>query len=423
MKVSNSDATRNSYQQRINAFAKYMKEHFKIDIEMLKDAYREAKYKGEMEREKFLDKLHDAIEDYVCFIKTQKFTNMHIKLVVSIVSSYVKKGCGIKDIEIDIPRRTFPIFHNRDITKEEIIKILDHSSLRDRTFFLMMVESGLRPSTLLALRYKYIKQDFEKNVIPMKIELPSELLKDRIEARFSFIGEDGFRLLKEYLTTRKGIGDNDFLFLPERPGSTKGEVPSESAMSNKFNRIILKLKLDVQIDKGKPKSVRLYNLRKYFFNNMKCDSAYRNYWFCHKSIDDHYISTQENKHREEYSKGYKFLRVFQSSDVDVKLEVLTNELKTRDQRIIDLENRLEEEKTKRQLQEKAYTNDMQHVMQGVKNWQNAQSNIMEQIQGMQATLKLLLEGDDQTVIDMLKKTRQILKKKKEQEENVRKPRN
>jgi len=373
MKVGNSDATRNSYQNRIMAFAKYMKDHFNIDIETLKDAYREAKYKGEMEREKFLDKLHDAIEDYVCFVKTQKFSNMHVKLVVSIVSSYVKKGCGIKDIEIDIPRRTFPIFHNRDITKEEIKTILEHATLRDRTFFLMMVESGLRPSTLLALRYKYIKQDFEKNVIPMKIELPSELLKDRIEARFSFIGEDGFKVLKEFLSTRKSIGDNDFLFLPERPSSTKGEVPSESAMSNKFNRIILKLGLDTPIGKGKPKSLRLYNLRKYFFNNMKCDSAYRNYWFCHKSIDDHYISTQEDKHREEYAKGYKFLRVFQATDVDVRIEALTNELKAKDQRILELEKKL--------------SNEIEHIVASVKSQHEALKTLKERMDRIKESKK------------------------------------
>lgn len=337
MKVSNSEATRRTYQQRIMAFAKYMQDNSKIDIELLKDAYREAKYAGEMEREKFLDKLHDAIEDYVCFVKTQKFTNMHVKLVVSIVSSYIRKGCGIKDIEIAIPKRTFPVFHNRDITKEEIKTILEHAGLRDRTFFLMMAESGLRPSTLLGLRYKYVKQDFEKNMVPMKIELPSELLKDRIEARFSFVGEDAFKVLKEYLSTRKEIGDNDFLFLPERPSTTKAEVPSESAMSNKFNRLVLKLGIDTALGRGKPKSIRLYNLRKYFFNNMKCDSAYRNYWFCHKSIDDHYISTQEDKHREEYSKGYKFLRVFQATDTDVRLEALTNELKAVKQELAEKE--------------------------------------------------------------------------------------
>jgi ssDNA-specific exonuclease RecJ len=76
---------------------------------------------------------------------------------------------------------------------------------------------------------------------------------------------------------------------------------------------------------------------------MKCDSAYRNYWFCHKSIDDSYISRQEDKHREEYAKGYKFLRVFQATDVDVRIEALTNELKAKDQRILELEKKLSNE--------------------------------------------------------------------------------
>jgi len=146
--------------------------------------------------------------------------------------------------------------------------------------------------------------------------------------------------LKEFLSTRKGIGDNEFLFLPEKPSRAKNETPSESAMSNKFNRIVLKLGLDTALGRGKPKSVRLYNLRKYFFNNMKCDSAYRNYWFCHKSIDDHYISTQEDKHREEYLKGYKFLRVFEPTE-DVRIQALANELeKTRkelDQRNVEID--------------------------------------------------------------------------------------
>lgn len=325
MKVCGSESTRDTYQERILAFGKYVKENHNLDLETLKDDFRESRYAGEREKDRFLDKLHDIVEDYVCFVKSQNYTTMHVKVVVSVVSSYLKKGCGIQEIDIDIPKRVFPQFHNRDITKDEIKKLLDHASLRDRTFFLMMIESGLRPSTLLELRYRYIKHDYEENIIPMKIELPSELLKDRIPARFTFIGEDGVRLLKEYLSTRKEIGDNDFIFLPERPKSTIAQVPSESAMSNKFNRLVLKLGIDTPLKEGKPKSIRLYNLRKYFFNNMKCDSAFRDYWFCHKTVDDHYISTQEDRHREEYMKGYKLLRIFEASE-DVRIEALSNEL-------------------------------------------------------------------------------------------------
>ncbi|MGC8870897.1 MAG: hypothetical protein ACP5PT_07405, partial [Brevinematia bacterium] len=63
---------------------------------------------------------------------------------------------------------------------------------------------------------------------------------------------------------------------------------------------------------GKPKSLRLYCLRKYFWNNMRCDTSFRSYWFCHKSIDDHYITTTDiERHREEYLKGYEYLRIYE----------------------------------------------------------------------------------------------------------------
>jgi hypothetical protein len=39
----------------------------------------------------------------------------------------------------------------------------------------MMAESGLRPRTLVQLRYKHIKADFEAGRVPMKIEVPAML--------------------------------------------------------------------------------------------------------------------------------------------------------------------------------------------------------------------------------------------------------
>jgi len=386
-----------------------MKEHCNIDIEMLKESYREARYKGELEREKFLDRLQDAIDDFSCFIKAQKHTPIHEANLLAIASSYIKKGCGIKDIEVTFPRRMFTIFHNRDITKEEIIKILEHANIRDRAFFLMMAESGLRPGTLLNLRYKHIKQDYQKDTIPMKIELPSELLKDRISDRWTFIGDDGFRVLKEYLSTRKGIEDNDFLFIAERPSKLKGEVVAETSFSNKFNRIVQKLGIDKPIGQGKPKSIRLYVLRSFFFNNMKCDSAYRKFWFCHSSVDDHYISQDVQRHREEYAKGYKFLRIYQPGEVDVRIEALTNELeKTKEEldlikrnqvSLEKLEEALKKYEAERPLREQHHE-ELLHAQAQMRTWE-----------------EIISKMDDKEILDLIHETREVMKKEKEKKEH------
>jgi len=325
-KVSNSEQTKRSYLLRIQQFNEYLK-NYGLDIENLKESYRTAKYKGEIEREKFLDTLKDIIESYMAHIKTLNYSPMHEKLIISIISSFLKKGCGIRDIDLTIPRRAFVKFHNRDITKEEVRKILEHANIRERAFFIMMVESGLRPSTLLQLRYKHIKNDYEKGIIPMKISLPSSILKDRIPDRFTFIGEDGYRILKEYLSVRGQLKDDDLLFTATKPNRLKGETVTEQSFSNIFNRLVLKLGLDTSIGKGKPKGLKLYSLRKYFFNNMRCETTYKNFWFCHSSIDDHYLSSTDiETHRKMYMEGYKYLRIYEPS-VNGKVSTLEDELR------------------------------------------------------------------------------------------------
>jgi uncharacterized coiled-coil protein SlyX len=197
----------------------------------------------------------------------------------------------------------------------------------------------------------------------MKINLPSSILKDRISARFSFIGEDALRLLKEYLGTRERLQDNDLLYVAVRPGRMKSELVPVETMSNSFNRLIQKLGLDTPRGERKPKQLRLYVLRKYFFNNMKgTDSAFRNFWFCHTSVDDHYISQFGiDRHREEYLKGYPNLKVFEPSesgqmklldkklaDANKTIEELQQQIKQKDANVVNLQSSLSklEERTK-----------------------------------------------------------------------------
>lgn len=322
-----SEGTRKEYKKVITWFQRFMKEKESIDIETLKDEYREAKYKGELEKEKFLDRLRDAMEDYFCYLKTRELSPGHEHTVLATVASFIRKGCSITDVSIELPKRVYVKYHNRDITKEEIRQIMDHATFRDKTFFLLLAESGLRPSTLLQVTYELIKTDFEAGKVPMKIELPSRILKDRVSARWAFIGEDGFKFLKEYLSQRKGIKDDDLIFSSERLGKRRGEPLLEQAMSNKFNNIVKKLGLAPPREGNKPKSLRLYCLRKFWFNNLKADSDYKNFWFCHKTVNDYYISQDIEKHREKYLEGYKFLRVFEPASQELQIEALTNELK------------------------------------------------------------------------------------------------
>jgi integrase len=218
----------------------------------------------------------------------------------------------MKDVEVAFPKHVFVTYHNRDLTKEDIRKILDHTSLRDKVFFLMLAESGMRPDTLVQLTYSNIKQEYEKGIVPMKIELPSLILKDNPQARFTFIGEDSARLLREYLSGRGKLEDDDFIFQPIRPKNLKEKLRMESFSLN-FGRIVRKIGLVKAGSKEdrKPKEIRLYGLRKYFNNNMRADRAYIEFWMGHTDTKSHYVSNNAEEHRKRYVEGYQFLRIYE----------------------------------------------------------------------------------------------------------------
>ncbi len=220
----------------------------------------------------------------------------------------------------------------------------------------------MRAGTAVNLKYWQIKEDFEAEKIPMKILLPSSSLKDHVGDRWTFIGEDGLRELKEYLEPRLPLEDEDYVFASEKKGRVKGEQFSVASLSVKFGRIASKLEL-TKPKAGKPKRVRMHGLRKYFRNNMRADSAYIKFWMGHSlGVDAHYITRDPERHRKEYKKGYEFLRIFEPSLFSVaeqtqRITQLEKKLEIRDQEIRELKEKLtiiDEWKERMKFMEEAY---------------------------------------------------------------------
>jgi len=272
----------------------------------------------EQKIEKFKDQLKDIIEGYRSYLKTTTMTPMTVKNYLSVLQSFLKSSDI--PVTIELPKRAFVTYHNRDIKKEEIRSIVEQvHSIRDKCFFIMMAESGMRPDTLCKLQFKHFKQDFQNHTIPMRVELPSEILKYRVSDRFTFIGEDGVKILREYLKPLLPLSDEDFIFRPRRRGRGEQQLEGQAtptALSTAFNRAVLKLKLSESKGKGKPKALRLYNLRKYFRNNLRSvDSGFINFWMGHTdNADMHYVSMDVEEHRRRYSEGYTSLRIFERTE-------------------------------------------------------------------------------------------------------------
>jgi integrase len=318
--VTESETTKRRYLIDVTNFERWAKENYDLNVRDLPSKWREAKYNGEVEREKFLDQLNDILKDYFAYLKGH-VTPLSVKRTMSAIMSFLHAfDVPIKPLRVRYP---YVVYHNRDITKEEIKQILENSDVRNRAIWLMLYESGMRPTTLVNLKWKHIKNDFGK--VPMKIDLTSDILKCRVSQRFSFIGEEGFKALKTYLATRLPLKDNDLVFVPEK-GSDK---LTSQALSQAFNKLVLKLKLAESQGK-KPKDLRLYCLRKAFrkFMASAVDSAYVEFWMGHTSTTTHYLSMDIEHHRRLYQKGYENLRLYEIPSEDLaKLKLENIELR------------------------------------------------------------------------------------------------
>jgi site-specific recombinase XerD/uncharacterized protein YdcH (DUF465 family) len=203
------------------------------------------------------------------------------------------------------------LHHNRDLEHKEVIEIIYDSRPRERAFYAVMAQSGLRPNTICHLKYEQIKEDFEKkDNKSYVIHVPEEVAKGKYCSHFTFIGKEAMEYLRTYLPPN--MQDDDYIFTKQ---GTQ-EPASPRSISGLFLRTVLKFQKKGQMkvnqkERGKPHTIRLYNLRKFFrkFGGHAGDE-YVNFWMGHKvnykaphipASDEHYFNKEDVEfHRKIY---------------------------------------------------------------------------------------------------------------------------
>jgi site-specific recombinase XerC len=257
------------------------------------------------------------------------------------------------------------LYHNRDITHEEVKLILDASRPREKAFYALMAQSGLRPNTICNLKYQNIKQDLENNRIPCKIEIPQEIAKGKYHSYFTFVGEDAIKYLRAYLSIRRKIRDDDYLFLSD--DEQKNLNPK--SISKFFAQTVQKLhEKDLmnlkQKKETKPHDIRLYNLRKFFrkYAN-QAGFEFVQFWMGHTvnaGQDDHYRPTDEEYHRKLYAeKAMPHLRLETATPTETDKAITTLEeenrvLKEQIQRLESVMGKMYQKVFREEIQQEEY---------------------------------------------------------------------
>jgi integrase len=343
-----------SYVRAIGIFSEYCQTQGASFNSVVED-WRAARDHGRKAEQRFLDKWQDLIRGYTTYIKTRyvprrakSLAPLTQKLFLVVVKSFFH--FYKIDVDVDLPRRACTIYHNQDFSKEQLRMILAKASQRDRAIFLVLAESGLRANTVVALKYWQIQEDFEKGfekgfqkaIVPMRILTPASTLKDHVGDRWSFVGEDAVKALREYLKPRMPLKAEDYVFASEKPSHVKGDQWTQASLSTIFRRITEHLKMEKGNPPGKPGHYRLHGLRKYFFNNMVAPKEFRDFWMGHtiSGSDEFYITRDPEKHRTIYAQGYPQLRILEQPKPDTR--EIDEKLAEKDKQIQSLRDQVEE---------------------------------------------------------------------------------
>ena len=288
-----------------------------------------ADYEGSNDRN-VMRKHARLIRSWIGRLMKEGLTNTSIKVMVGAVKSFYKYN----DLALGhIPQAmSGVVYHNRDITKEEIVQIMAVVKIREKAFFAIMAQSGLRPHTIKQLRLKHL-EDLEAT--PSKIEVPQSLAKGKYGRYVTFIGQDALKYLKLYFATRTALNPESLLFCahdnPQKPVNVKD-------VSRAFRLAARKLEksgaIDYQIREGKPSELRLYNLRKFFrkhANQMGFENV--NYLMGHtvRGSDANYKPQDPEFYRELYAeKALPFLRLETTSPLETEKAITTLEQENRE---------------------------------------------------------------------------------------------
>lgn len=289
---------------------------------------------------RFRDRIADYIKAWIIALRRRGLTNSSIKVMVAAVQSFFKYNRI--DLGFIPTAQDHVVYHNRDITRKEIADIMNVSLPRDRAFYAVMAQSGLRPDTICKLRIKHIEFDrLQQEKSPIKIDVPVEIAKGKYRSYFTFISSEAIQCLNDYLKTRKDLTKGSYLFVKS---GTENTPMTPAAFSAQFNKTVRMLKdkgvLDFEVRKNKPSEVRLYNLRKFFKKHThEAGEEFSEFWMGHKGkgVIDHYRTRDLEFHRKLYAeKAAPFLRVEQKTPSETEQLI-----KKQEERISQLEQQIE----------------------------------------------------------------------------------
>ena len=152
------------------------------------------------------------LEDYVAQLQDEGLSPGRVHSIVKHVKTFYRiNGAEVKLTE-PLSRRV--TYKDRSPKPEELVRLLDIAGLREKVIVCALALGAFREDTLAKLRYRHVREDLEKNVVPIHVHVEADITKGKYGDYDTFLGAEAAEYLKLYIDQR-------------RQGSSDGRNPPE----------------------------------------------------------------------------------------------------------------------------------------------------------------------------------------------------
>jgi len=217
------------------------------------------------------ERLRSRVEDFLAELRG-------LGLSTSTVASFhktIKTFLTVNGLELRLPEKPPETPENRDRapTPEELAKVLEIASLREKVIVSILALSGLRIGTLAKLRYKHVRKDLERGVTPIHIHVDVKITKGKYADYDTFVGAEGAEYLKLYIEQQmrgtekippEELADDSPLI---RAYSRDVKPLLEDQISHVIRRLFRRAGFSEKVG-GRRYELRAHSLRKFFKTQM-----------------------------------------------------------------------------------------------------------------------------------------------------------
>lgn len=198
--------------------------------------------------------------------------------------------------------KKWSLYEDRAPTQEELQKMLNLADLREKVILCALATGGFRVGTLARLKYRHVKRDIERRIIPIHVHVEGDITKTKYFSYDTFLNFETSQYLIAYLEARRQglfkIGRRSFPpenITDESPlislGNRKKQLTAYQ-ISYIMHNLLLKAKIiEANLETpSKRYAVRPHSLRKFFRTQLALlgiDREVIEYMMGHK-IDKYY---------------------------------------------------------------------------------------------------------------------------------------